>query len=127
MENKVIKSYKGFNKDMTCRDFQFEEGKEYEEKGNITACNRGFHACEYPLDCFGYYPPSESVYHEVEQSGDIDTDTDDTKVASSKIKIETVKIKTTAEYLIKLVITQSSYTSFKNSIKTRFEFNILIC
>ena len=83
---KVIKGYKGFNKDMTCRGFQYEEGKEYEEE-TADACNSGFHACEYPLDCLGYYFPNESVYHEVEQSGEFDIDGDDSKVASTKIKI----------------------------------------
>ena len=65
----VIKAYKGFNKDMTCRDFRYEEGKEYEEE-RAKACNCGFHACEYPLDCLGYYDPAHSVYREVEQSGE---------------------------------------------------------
>ena len=82
----VIKAYKGFNKDMTCRDFRYEEGKEYEEE-RAEACNCGFHACEYPLDCLGYYDPAHSVYHEVEQSGEISKRSDDTKVASTKIKI----------------------------------------
>ena len=82
----VIKAYKGFNKGMTCRDFQYEEGKEYEEE-RAEACNCGFHACEHPLDCLGYYDPAHSVYHEVEQSGEISKRSDDTKVASTKIKI----------------------------------------
>ena len=82
-----MKTYKGFNKDMTCRGFKYEEGKEYETNEPVSCCSSGFHACEYPLDCFSYYAPSESVYHEVEQSGKISKDTDDTKVASSKIKI----------------------------------------
>ena len=82
----VIKAYKGFNKDMTCRDFQYEEGKEYEEE-RAEACDCGFHACEYPLDCLGYYDPAHSVYHEVEQSGKISKRSDDTKVASTKIKV----------------------------------------
>ena len=84
--SEVIKSYKGFNKDMTCRGFQYEEGKEYEES-NALVCENGFHACEYPLDCLSYYSPSESVYHEVEQSGKLSKESDDTKVASTKIKI----------------------------------------
>ena len=83
-----MKTYKGFNKDMTCRDFQYEEGKEYKATGEIKCCNNGFHACEDPLDCFNYYAPGQSVYHEVEQSGEISKhNDDDSKVASSKIKI----------------------------------------
>lgn len=82
----VIKAYKGFNKDMTCRGFQYEEGKEY-ETDEVKACNYGFHACEYPLDCFNYYNPAESVYHEVEQSGELDREGNDSKVASTKIKV----------------------------------------
>ena len=82
----MIKSYKGFNKDMTCRGFQYEIGKEYEEK-DAEACKCGFHACEYPLDCFSYYTPSKSEFCEVEQSGKISKSNLDTKIASSKIKI----------------------------------------
>ena len=82
-----MKSYKGFNKDMTCRGFQYEEGKEYTHDGAVSVCNAGFHACEDPIDCFAYCAPGQSVYHEVEQSGDISKDNDDSKVASSVIKI----------------------------------------
>ena len=86
MENK-IKSYKGFHKDMTCRDFQYKEGGEYEEK-QADVCNSGFHACEYPLDCFYYYSPNCSVYHEVEQEGEFSKrNNGDSKIASTKIKI----------------------------------------
>ena len=81
----VVKAYKGFNKDMTCRGFQYEEGKEYDTE-KAKACVCGFHASEYPLDVFSYYPPGTSVYHEVEQSGDLDKSESD-KVASTKIKI----------------------------------------
>jgi len=81
----VIKAYKGFNKDMTCRDFQYEEGKVY-ETDKAEACECGFHASEYPLDVFSYYPPGTSVYHEVKQSGKLDKSESD-KVASTKIKI----------------------------------------
>ena len=84
--NEVIKSYKGFNKDMTCRGKQYEEGKEYEEEC-AEACEYGMHACEYPLDCLGYYSPNESVYHVVEQSGEISRRNDDSKIASTKMKI----------------------------------------
>ena len=83
----MIKAYKGFNKDMTCRDFQFEEGKEYVHDGEVEVCEGGFHACERPLDCFDYYYHAESVYHEVELGGDISKSSDGTKVAAKKIKI----------------------------------------
>ena len=82
----AIKSYKGFNKDMTCKGFQYEEGKEYETE-RAECCETGFHACEYPLDCFSHYAPNDSVYHEVEQGGDIDRKDDGAKIASTKIKI----------------------------------------
>ena len=86
----VIKAFKGFNRDMTCTPtkdikFQYEEGKEYEENGAV-ACEKGFHACEYPLDILGYYYPNKSVYHEVELSGTIDKSEND-KTCASKIKI----------------------------------------
>ena len=102
-----IKTYKGFNKDMTCRGFQYEEGKEYEEE-SVEVCDHGFHACEYPLDCLGYYSPSESVYHEVEQSGEIQKHNEDTKVASTKIKIGAEisiagLVKAAIEYTVKRV------------------------
>ena len=86
--SKVVKSYKGFNKDMTCRDFQYKEGKEY-ETSKAVVCNEGFHACEHPLDCLGCYPPNTSVYHEVEQTGEFSSDSGsrDSKIASTKIKI----------------------------------------
>ena len=102
-----IKTYKGFNKDMTCRDFQYEEGKEYAEE-SVEVCDHGFHACEYPLDCLNYYSPNESVYHEVEQSGEIQKHNDDTKVASTKIKIGAEisiagLVKAAIEYTVKRV------------------------
>ena len=81
-----MKAYKGFNKDMTCRGFQYEEGKTYKtDKAEI--CEAGFHACEDPLDCFGYYAPGQSVYHEVEIEDNGQRNTDDTKVVGKKIKI----------------------------------------
>ena len=82
-----METYKGFNKDMTAKNgYQYEEGKEYEEEKAV-ACECGFHACEYPLDCFKYYSPGNSVYHIVAQSGELSKNSNDTKVASTKIKI----------------------------------------
>ena len=79
-------NYKGMSKDMKCRGFQYEVGKEY-ETDKAVACECGFHACEYPLDVFNYYPPSTSRFFEVEQSGEISKHGGDSKVASTKIKI----------------------------------------
>ena len=81
-----IKAYKVFDKDLSCRGFKYEVGKEYEETGDIKACEKGFHACPYPLDVFGYYAPAGSRFCEVEQSGKID-DSESDKVCSSKIRI----------------------------------------
>lgn len=83
-----MKTYKGFDKDLKCKGFQYEIGKEYEMDGEIKACQRGFHACEAPLDVFIYYAPGLSRFCEVEQSGELSREEGkDTKVASSKIKI----------------------------------------
>ena len=79
-------NYKGMNKDMTCRGFQYEIGKEYETEKAV-ACECGFHACEYPLDVFNYYPPASSRFFEVEQSGETSKNGTDSKVSSTKIKI----------------------------------------
>ena len=80
-----IKAYKGFNEDMKCRGFQFEEGKEYEEK-DAKLCSTGFHACEAPIDCLNYYSPASSVYREVELDA-TDEKGDDTKRVGKKIRI----------------------------------------
>ena len=82
-----MKAYKGFDKDLKCRGFQYEIGKEYEEK-EAKACEKGFHACENPFDVFGYYPPCDgNRYCEVEQEGELSKHGGDSKVASTKIKI----------------------------------------
>ena len=88
MSEKVIKSYKGFDKDMQCRGFQYEVGKEYNMDGGIKCCNRGFHACKSPLEVWDYYDMLNSRFAEVEQSGKIDEEEKSTKVCSSHIKIK---------------------------------------
>ena len=88
-ENKEIIAYKGFNRDWTCRGYQYEVGKTYEHRGNVKACESGFHACEYPLDVLGYCSPAVSKFAVVKMSGETSKDSDDTKIASAKITIET--------------------------------------
>ena len=87
MEKKII-AYKGFDKNLKCRDFQYEVGKEYEMDGDIKCCERGFHACESPLEVFDHYDMLNSRFAEVEQSGEIDKEKNSTKVCSSRIKVK---------------------------------------
>ena len=88
-----IKAYKGFNKNLQCHPadykppFQYEVGKAYEEI-DAKLCSCGFHACEFPLDVFGYYPPADSRYCEVELDA-IEEKEGDSKRTGKKIKIGT--------------------------------------
>ena len=81
-----MKCYKGFDKDLKCRNFQYEIGKEYEEE-RAEICDTGFHACENPLDVFGYYAPAGSRYCEVELDAN-DQKSDDSKRVGKKISIK---------------------------------------
>ncbi len=89
-----ITAYKGFDKNLQCRGFQYEIGKEYElpEGETPDVCKRGFHACENPLEVLNYYFLNDDAnfarFCEVEQSGCLSKEENTTKVASSKIKIK---------------------------------------
>ncbi|HAK2303631.1 TPA: hypothetical protein H1784_002383 [Salmonella enterica] len=86
---KEIVTFKGFNKELKCRDFQFEIGKTFHHEGKVEACGSGFHACECPFDVFGYYPPADSRYAETISFGVTDREEDgDTKIASASITIK---------------------------------------
>ena len=82
-----MKAYKGFNENMTCHGFQYEEGKTYHEKYAIP-CEKGFHACENPLDTFNYYAPANSVYHEV----DLDEVAERHSAVDTKLCAKTIRI-----------------------------------
>ena len=84
---KMIRGYKGFDKDLKCRGFQYEIGNDYKQEGKVKCCERGFHFCENPFDVFRYYSPSDSRYCEVEGDGIADKANDDSKVATSHIHI----------------------------------------
>ena len=86
MSEEKILAFKGMDKNMQCRGFQYEVGGEY-ETDSAEACKKGFHACEYPLDVLNYYPPAGNRFFAVEQSGSISRDGDDSKAASTKIKV----------------------------------------
>ena len=81
-----MKAYKGFDKNMQCRGFQFEEGETYEEDRAVL-CNAGFHACENPIDVFRYYAPGKSIFHYVELEDVSEMCEKDSKVCGKKIKI----------------------------------------
>lgn len=81
-----MKVYKGFNKNLQCRGFQYEVGKEY-ETDQAVICERGFHACEMPLDVLKYYEPgSGSRYCEADLEAESET-SDDSKRVGKKIRI----------------------------------------
>lgn len=84
----AIKSYKGFDKNLRCRDFQYKIGGIYKMDGKIKVCNRGFHACESPFDVFDHYTMIDSRFCVVEQDGNISKEDRGTKICSSKIKIK---------------------------------------
>ena len=81
-----MKAYKGFDKDLKCRGFQFEVGKEYKEK-EASLCKSGFHACEFPFDVFGYYAPENSRFCEVELEEASKERKEDSKVCARRIHI----------------------------------------
>lgn len=78
--------YKGTDKDMKCRGFQFELGKEYVEE-EAELCVKGFHGCEYPLDVFAHYAPADSRFFVADLDGVTDEEGDDSKRAGTKIKL----------------------------------------
>ena len=84
--NLLLKAFKGFDKRLRCRGFQYEVGKVYQEPV-AELCNKGFHACENPLDTFRYYPPTDSRYCEVEIDDNGQRNSDDSKVCGKEIKI----------------------------------------
>jgi len=114
----LIKGFKGFTKDLKCRDFQFEVGKEYEEAKAI-ACETGFHFCEYPLDVFRYYAPADSRFCEVEGDGEIDKHDSDSKVAVTKIKIGAeIKLPGLIQAGVQFIMDRVSWGDDKGSNKT---------
>ena len=81
-----MKAFKGFNKDLTCRGFQYKVGETYEEE-KAELCQTGFHSCESPIACLQYYYPATSVYHEVELEEVSNEKDTDTKRVGKKITI----------------------------------------
>lgn len=118
--SETITGFKGFDKDLKCRNYQYEVGKEFEEEGKIEACSKGFHFCENPFDVLGYYPPStkkgSSRYCIVKGSGNIDRDGDDSKVACSKLHISAeIGLKGIIEAGVKFILDKVNWKDNKES------------
>ena len=118
--SETITGFKGFDKDLKCRDYQYEVGKKFEEEGKIEACSNGFHFCENPFDVLGYYPPStekgSSRYCIVKGSGNIDRDGDDSKVACSKLHISAeIGLKGIIEAGVKFILDKVNWKDNKES------------
>ena len=117
-----MKAYKGFDKNLKCRDFQYEIGGEYTEE-NAQLCERGFHACEYPLDVFGYYPPTDSRFCEVELDDVSAERKGDSKVCAKHIKISAEIgivgiVKASVEYIKSKISGEPASTSGYQSAAT---------
>jgi hypothetical protein len=83
-----ITAYKGFDRNLQCRGFQFEIGKTYTHEGKVEACKSGFHAIEgHPLEVFGYYAPGVSRFGMVELDGDLARHGEDSKVAGQILTV----------------------------------------
>lgn len=116
----TIKGFKGFDNDLKCRGYQYEVGQYFQEEGKIEACSKGFHFCENPFDVFSYYPPFTengiNRYCVVEGGGSIDKDSDDTKIACSKLHISAeIGLKGLVEAGIKFILDKVNWKDCKES------------
>jgi hypothetical protein len=111
-KDEIIKGFKGFDKNLKCRDFQYEIGKEYEtDKKPVRCTENGFHFCEHPMDVFSYYPPATSRYGKVEGSGDVSRDNSDSKIAVQKIKIGAeISLHSFIEGAVKFIFSKTTLT-----------------
>ena len=108
-----MKMYKGFDKNLRCRDFQYEIGKEYTEEKAVL-CKNGFHACENPIDVFSYYPPADSRYCEVDLDDISEQTSEDSKRAGKKIRIGAeIGIKGIVEAFIRFTFDRIDWKSKK--------------
>ena len=116
MNQQPIIAYKGFNTDLTCRDFQFQIGETYTHEGKVEACASGFHACENPLDVFNYYNPT-SRFAIVECSGEINKESNvDSKIACGSIHIKAeIGLPTLIYKAVDLILSKIKWDTAKES------------
>ena len=112
-KQKVVKGYKVFNPDWTCREFQYQVGKCYEIPEKPVVCKRGFHFCKNLLDCYEHYRFDENnKVAEVTAYGDIDIDEYEKKYCTNKIKIEK---ELNWNEVLNMVNTGKNCTGFRNT------------
>ena len=116
MNQQPIIAYKGFNADLTCRDFQFQIGETYTHEGKVEACASGFHACENPMDVFNYYNPT-SRFAIVECSGEISKESNsDSKIACGSIHIKAeIGLPTLISKAVDLMLSKIKWDTAKES------------
>ena len=115
-KDNIIRGFKGFDKDLKCRGFQYEIGKDYEHEGEVKCCERGFHFCENPFDVFRYYSPCDSRYCEVECDGNADKANDDSKVATSHIHISSeIGLNGLIKAGVKFILDKVNYKDMKST------------
>jgi len=114
-----MKGYKGFDKDLKCRGYQYEVGKTYEHKGDIEICESGFHFCENPFDVWDYYPLANgNRFATVSGTGNLSTHDDDTKVACSSLEIQAeISLRGMIEGAVKFIFSKAK-KSKKSSATT---------
>ena len=105
-----VKGFKGFDKNLKCRGYQFEIGKTFIHNGKVKACSSGFHLCENPIDVLHYYNAGNSRFCEVEGSGEISKDGSDSKVAVSELYISAeITLGTLVKMGIKFILDKVKY------------------
>jgi len=121
MENKKeIVTYKAFDKDLKCREFQFEVGKTYTHEGDVKICESGFHSCENPFDVLNYYDLLDSRFAKVSIAGSLDKKGDDSKLCSAEITIVAELklpdfINSCISYLSNLLASSGNYAQLASS------------
>ena len=116
-KNQEIIAYKGFDKNFSCRGYQYEVGKTFEHQGSVKACNSGFHACEIPLNVFNYRNPADSRFAVVKCSGEISKEENgDSKIACGKLHIEAeIKLPELIQYGVDWILSKVDFANNKTT------------
>ena len=119
----LVKGFKGFDKNLKCRGYQFEIGKTFIHNGKVKACSSGFHFCENPIDVLHYYNAGNSRFCEVEGSGDVSKDSSDSKVAVSELHISAeITLGTLVKMGIKFILDKVKYKDIAKATSLRSNF-----